>query len=59
MKFTFDTTKLKQQVEDNPLFAAGVAAGLLTGVSKLLDANTKRQNAKTWRKEVNRRTKKK
>lgn len=56
-KFTFDTTKLKEQVEDNPMLAAGVAAALLTGVSKLLNANTARQNAKTWKKEVNRRTK--
>lgn len=56
-KITFDTTKLKEQVEDNPLLAAGVAAGLLTAVGKLLDANTKRQNARTWRKEVNRRSK--
>lgn len=56
-KFTFDTTKLKEQVEDNPLLAAGAAAALLTGISKLLDANTKRQNAKTWKKEVNRRSK--
>lgn len=56
-KFTFDTTKLKEQVEDNPLLAAGAAAALLTGFSKLLDANTKRQNAKTWKKEVNRRSK--
>lgn len=58
-RITFDTTKLKQQVEDNPLFAAGVAAGLLGGAAKLLDANTKRQNAKTWRREVKRREKQK
>lgn len=58
-KFTFDTTKLKEQVEDNPLLAAGAAAALLTGISKLLDANTKRQNARTWKKEVNRRSKQK
>lgn len=54
-KFTFDTTKLKEQVEDNPLLAAGVLAGLLTGVSKLLNANTARSNAKTWKREVKRR----
>lgn len=54
-KFTFDTTKLKEQVEDNPLLAAGAAAALLTGVSKLLNANTARTNARTWKKEVKRR----
>lgn len=57
-RFTFDTARLKEQVEDNPLFAAGIAAALLGGCAKLLDANTKRQNAKTWRREVKRREKK-
>jgi hypothetical protein len=57
-RFTFDTAKLKEQVEDNPLFAAGIAAGLLAGAAKLLNANTSRQNAKTWRREVKRREKK-
>lgn len=58
MKFTFDTTKLKEQIEDQPLVAAGIGAALLTGVSKLMNANTARRNSKTWRKEVDRRTKK-
>lgn len=55
MKIEIDTSKLKQQIADNPLLAAGVGAALLNGTAKLLDANTKRVNAKTWRKEVNRR----
>jgi len=59
MKIEFDTTKLKHQVEENPLLAAGVAAGLLTGASKLLNAVTAHKNAKTWKKEVNRRTRQK
>lgn len=54
-KIKFDTTRLKEQVEDQPLIAAGVAAALLKGVSSLLNANTARQNAKTWKKEVRRR----
>lgn len=54
-KINFDTTKLKEQVEDNPLIAAGLLVGLLTGASKLLNANTARQNAKTWKREVKRR----
>lgn len=54
-KFEFDTTKLKQQIEENPLLAAGVGAALLTAASKLMNANTARQNSKTWKREVNRR----
>lgn len=54
-KFSFDTTKLKEQVEDQPLLAAGILVGLLTGASKLLNANTARSNAKTWKREVKRR----
>lgn len=56
-KFSFDTTQLKSQVEQQPLLAAGILVALLGGCAKLLDANTKRSNAKTWKKEVNRRTK--
>jgi hypothetical protein len=57
MKFQFDTTKLKEQVEDNPLVAAGIAVMALTGVTKLMNANTARKNAHTYAKEVNRRIK--
>jgi hypothetical protein len=56
-KFTFDTTALKRQVEENPLVAATIGAGLLTAFSKLLDANTRRKNSKTWSREVERRRK--
>jgi hypothetical protein len=55
MKIEFDTTKLKKQVEENPLLAAGIFAGVLTGASKLMNANTQRKNSKTWKKEVDRR----
>jgi len=58
-KFSFDTTRLKSQVEEQPLIAAGIVVGLLTGASKLLNANTARQNAKTWKREVKRRESKK
>lgn len=54
-KFTFDTTKLKQQIEENPLVAAGIAIGLLNGVAKVMDANTNRKSASTWNREVARR----
>lgn len=41
---------LKRQTEDNPVLAAGIAAGLITATGKLL-------NAIAWHKEVNRRVK--
>lgn len=55
MKINFDTTKLKEQVEDNPLAAAGIGAAVLAGVSKLMNARTAARNSKTWAKEVDRR----
>lgn len=58
MQFSFDTAKLKSQIEDQPLVAAGVAAALLSGAAKLLNANTARSNSRTWKREVKRREKK-
>lgn len=55
MKFEFDTTNLKRQVEENPLLAVGVGAAAVTAVTKLLNATTAHKNSKTWAKEVNRR----
>ena len=57
MKISFDTTKLKQQVEENPLLAAGIGAAVLTGAAKLKNPNTARKNSKTWQREVKRREK--
>lgn len=57
MKISFDTTKLKHQVEENPLLAAGIGAAVLTGAAKLMNANTARKNSKTWQREVKRREK--
>lgn len=54
-KPNFDTTKLKEQIEDNPLVAAGIGAALLNGAAKLMNANTNRKNSKTWSREVKRR----
>jgi hypothetical protein len=56
VKFTFDTTRLKKQVEENPLVAMGIGAAVLSGLAKLMNANSARKNSNTWRKEVNRRT---
>ena len=58
MKITFDSTKLKAQIEENPLVAAGVASSLLFGGAKMLDALTNMRNSKTHRREVKRREKK-
>lgn len=55
MKINFDTTKLKEQVEDNPLVAAGIGIALLNGVAKLMKVNTERKSQKTWDREVKRR----
>jgi len=49
---------LKDQAEANPVLAMGVAAGLLTAVSKLIDSSAGAMNAKSWRREVKRREKK-
>lgn len=56
-KPSFDTTRLKAQVEENPLVAAGIGAALLSGAAKLLNANSARKNSTTWRREVKRREK--
>lgn len=52
------TDNLKNQVEDNPMLAVGVGAAAVTALSRLLKASTEHRNSKTWKKEVNRRTKK-
>lgn len=71
MKIEFDTknlkatyARLKLQVQENPLAAAGVGAAALNGVSALMNAQTKRKNSKTerinakaWDREVSRREK--
>lgn len=58
VKIQFDTTKLKQQIEDNPLVAAGIGVAFLNGGARMLKAYTDLRNSKSWRKEVDRRTKK-
>jgi hypothetical protein len=51
-------TKVQTAWESDPLMTAGIGATLLIAVSKLMNANTNRKNAKTWRKEVARRERK-
>lgn len=46
---------LKRQAEANPIVALGVAAALITSISKLTDSRVNAQNARAWAKEVERR----
>jgi hypothetical protein len=48
--------RLKAAAEDHPLEAAGIAVLAIGAVTKLMQANTERNNSKTWQKEVDRRT---
>lgn len=47
---------LKTQAEDNPVVALGVAAGVITTITQLLNAAASTKNSRTWKKEVNRRS---
>jgi len=47
---------LKRQAEANPLGALAVATTAIMAATKLMQANTERGNAKTWKKEVERRS---
>lgn len=49
---------LKRQAAENPMVAVGVGAAFLQATSKFLNANSARQNSKTYRKEIDRRVKK-
>lgn len=46
---------LKTQAEENPVLALGVAAGLITSISKLIDSGATAANSRAWKKEVARR----
>lgn len=50
-------TDLKRAWEQNTALCLIAGATALTGVAKLMSANTERKNSKTHRKEVNRRIK--
>lgn len=65
MQINIDTTGLKKfadnlskQVQENPIGALMVGSAAAAVVTKLMNANTARKNAKSWKKEVDRRTKK-
>lgn len=46
---------LQHQAEENPVLALGVAAGLITAISKLVDSTANAKNSRAWAREVNRR----
>jgi hypothetical protein len=46
---------LKTQAEENPVLALGVAAALITAVSKLVGATNDTRNSRAWAQEVQRR----
>jgi hypothetical protein len=46
---------LARQAEDNPVLALGVAAGLITAISKFINSGATAKNAKAWQREVARR----
>jgi hypothetical protein len=46
---------LQRQAEENPVLAMGVAAALITAVSKLNDSRVNSKNSNAWAKEVDRR----
>lgn len=48
-------TNLQRQAEENPVVALGVAAALITSVSKLLGTTVDMRNSAAWTREVNRR----
>lgn len=50
-------TNLQRQAEANPVLALGVAAGLITAISKLIDSSGNSRNSKAWAREVDRRIK--
>lgn len=49
---------LMHQAEENPVIVMGVAAGLLTALSKLIGASNESRNSRTWRREELRRERK-
>lgn len=49
---------LQRQATENPMVAVGIGAAFLQSASKFLAANTARDNAKTYKKEIDRRVKK-
>lgn len=50
--------KLKQAWDENPLAVIAVASGAVLATAKLLDSVTASKNARSWKKEVERRSRK-
>lgn len=43
---------LKRQAEENPVLALGVAAAVITAVSKLIDANGRAKGSRAYARQV-------
>jgi hypothetical protein len=56
MNYKKFVNNLKRQAEENPLAAIAAAGLVVTAMTKLLQANTARNNSKTWQQEVMRRS---
>jgi TolB-like protein len=48
---------LQRQAEENPVLAMGVAAALITAISRLNDSRVNAKNSHAWAKEIDRRVK--
>lgn len=48
-------TRTLEIIEQNPVACIAATGALLAGGAKLMDANTRRKNAKVWKDEVERR----
>lgn len=55
-KLTIDTTVILRKFEENPAALMAAAGAVAVGISKLMNASTARKNAKTWSREVKRRS---
>lgn len=50
--------KLKLQAQENPILALGIAAALITTISKFVDSSASSKNAASWERETKRRDRK-
>jgi len=50
--------RLNRAFDENPILFIGVSAAALQATAKLLSARTEAENAKVWRREVDRRDRK-
>lgn len=49
--------RLKQQINENPMFALAVGAAAITAVAKLIDATSAAQGRRAYAKQINHKVK--